>query len=198
MPAAAGRNFGHWLESRWVVWLVLAAPGLYWMQGYWRETHFYGEVVHATGVLATQLLIVTLAITPLRRILPRVSALAWLRRRRRYLGVAAFGYSLMHAAVYFARQDLARIVGDAKAASMWTGWLAIVLMLLLAATSNDWSVRRLKRRWQTVHRLVYFAAALTFAHWILSAFNPTTAYVYLGVLVLIEAVRAFPIAARRR
>jgi len=195
----------HASVSRYLIWLLLALPGLYWLQGYWRDTHFYGELVHATGVLATQLLIVTLAITPLQRVLPRFRWLTWLRRRRRYLGVAAFGYSLLHAAIYFARQDaLARVLEDVREAAMWTGWIALVLMLILAVTSNDQSVRWLGRRWQLLHRIVYLAAALTLVHWILSAFDPTTAYVCLGILAALELIRVVrqwvrkPSADRRR
>lgn len=191
-------NVRQLLASRYLVWVILSIPGLYWLQGYWRETHFYGEIVHATGVLATQLLILTLAITPLQRLLPRFAWLIWLRRRRRYLGVAAFGYSLIHASVYIGRQDVERIIGDAKLVWMWTGWIALLLMLILAVTSNDQSMRWLKRRWQLLHRLAYVAAALTFVHWILSAFDPTSGYVYLAILILIESLRLFRKAAHRK
>jgi methionine sulfoxide reductase heme-binding subunit len=188
---------GRLFSSRNLLWTVLALPGLYWCQGYWRETLFYGEVVHATGVLATQLMIVTMAISPLQRVLPRFGWLLWLRRRRRNLGVAAFGYSFLHAAVYFERQEsLARIVNDAREVAMTTGWLGIFLMLILAITSNDSSMRLLKGRWQQLHRLVYIAAALTFAHWILSAFDPVTGYVYLGILAALESLRLFKRSAR--
>lgn len=165
-------------------------PGIYWIQGYLRGAQFYGEVVHATGVLATQLLIVTLALTPLRRWLPRARWLGWLRQRRRYLGVAAFAYALMHALVYLLRQqDLARILCDLQEAAMWTGWLALLVMLPLAATSNDAAVRRLKWRWQLLHRAAYLVAILSFTHWILSAFDPVPAYIYLAVLAALESLR---------
>jgi sulfoxide reductase heme-binding subunit YedZ len=178
------------LASRYLVWLILAAPGIYWLQAYWREVLFYGEVVHATGLFATQLLVATLALTPLGRLFPRASWLGWLRQRRRYLGVAAFAYALFHALVYLARQpSLERIFDDFRAAAMWTGWLALTLMLLLAATSNDAAVRRLKRRWKTLHRAVHLIALLSFAHWLLSAFDPTLGYVYLGVLAFLESLR---------
>lgn len=184
------------LDSR-LIWCILAAPGVYWLQAYWRGALFYGEVVHASGTFAARLLILTLAITPLTRMLPRAGWLQWLRRRRRYLGVATFGYAALHAAVYFERQEaFAAIVVDARAVSMWTGWVALALMLLLAATSNDASVRRLKRRWQLLHRAVYFAAILSFAHWILSAFNPGPGYIHLAVLAFFEMIRLLDKRAR--
>jgi sulfoxide reductase heme-binding subunit YedZ len=177
-------------DSPYLTWLVLAVPGVWWLQGYWRETLFYGEFVHASGVLSARLLIVTLALTPLARLFPRSPPLHWLRRRRRYLGVAAFGYALLHAAVYLERQQsFDRILEDAMAAAMWTGWVALVVLLVLAATSNDASVRRLGRRWPLLHRAVYVAAMLSFAHWILSAFDPVPGYIHLGILGGLEAIR---------
>jgi len=181
----SGRSFA----SRVGIWLLLAAPACYWLQAYWRGALYYGEVVHATGVFATQLLIAALALTPLRRLLPRARWLGWLRRRRRYLGVAAFAYAALHALVYLVRQDLARILDDLRAAAMWTGWLALIVMLALAVTSNDASVRWLRRRWQTLHRAVYVVAVLGLLHWILSAFDPTPGYVWALVLAALETLR---------
>jgi sulfoxide reductase heme-binding subunit YedZ len=179
-------------NSPYLLWLVLAVPGAWWLQGYWRETLFYGEFVHASGVLSARLLIVTLALTPLARLFPRSLPLHWLRRRRRYLGVAAFAYALLHAAVYLERQQsFDRILEDAMAAAMWTGWVALVVLLALAATSNDASVRRLGGRWPLLHRAVYVAAVLSFAHWILSAFDPVPGYIHLGILAGLEAIRLY-------
>lgn len=186
------------LDSPYLLWLVLAAPGVWWLQGYWRETLFYGEFVHASGVLSARLLIVTLALTPLARIFPPAPWLHWLRRRRRYLGVATFGYALLHAAVYLERQQsFDRILEDAMAAAMWTGWVALVVLLVLAATSNDASVRRLGRRWPLLHRAVYAAAVLSFAHWILSAFDPVPGYIHLGILAGLESIRLYRRSPRR-
>ena len=177
--------------------MVLAAPGVWWLASYVRETLSYGEIVHATGVLSARLLVLTLALTPLARLLPRARWLQWLRRRRRYLGVAAFAYGLLHTAVYLERQQsLGSILEDALAAAMWTGWLALAVMLILAATSNDTSVRRLGKRWPMLHRAVYLAAALSFTHWILSAFDPVPGYIHLGVLAGLEAIRLMRPTAR--
>lgn len=186
------------LNSPYLFWLVLAAPGVWWLQAYAREILFYGEFVHASGVLSVRLLIVTLALTPLARLFPRAPWLHWLRRRRRYLGVATFAYALLHAAVYLERQQtFDRILEDAMAAAMWTGWVALVVLLVLAATSNDASVRRLGRRWPLLHRAVYAAAVLSFAHWILSAFDPVPGYIHLGILAGLESIRLYRRSRRR-
>lgn len=175
---------------RWLVWTVLALPGLYLTYRYVRGTTFYGEYLHATGELGARLLMVAMAVTPLRLLFRNANWVRWLAQRRRWIGVAAFGYSLLHAIAYLVRQgDLARIAEDAAEAAMWTGWLALLVMLALAATSNDRSVRRMGRGWKWLHRTVYAAAVLTFAHWILAAFDPIPGAVHLGVLAALEAIR---------
>jgi sulfoxide reductase heme-binding subunit YedZ len=186
----------------WLVWVLLALPGVYLTYRYVQGATFYGEYLHATGELGARLLIATMAITPLRLLLPSAHWVRWLAQRRRWIGVAAFGYSLLHAGAYLLRQEtLARIAGDAVEAAMWTGWLALLVMAALAATSNDLSVRRLRHRWKWLHRAVYVAAALTFAHWILAAFDPIPGAVHLAVLGALEGIRLFQLqrlrAARR-
>jgi methionine sulfoxide reductase heme-binding subunit len=180
-------------------WAVLVLPAVYFAYAYLRGSMFYGELLHATGELGAQFLIAALALTPLRLLLPGAGWVAWLARRRRYLGVAAFGYSLLHAAVYLNRQrDLAAIIGDAAEIAMWTGWLALAVMLALAATSNDASVRWLRNRWKWLHRAAYAAAVLTFMHWILSAFDPVSGILHAAVLASLEAIRLWRVYAGRR
>jgi sulfoxide reductase heme-binding subunit YedZ len=179
-----------WLNASWFAWLVLALPGVVLTYRYFSGATFYGEYLHTTGELGVWLLMLALAVTPLTLVFPKARWVAWLARRRRYLGVAAFGYSLLHAVAYLERQTaFTRILEEALELGLATGWIAFVVMLALAVTSNDASVRALRARWKTLHRAVYAAAALTFAHWILTAFDPTAAYVYLGILVALEVVR---------
>jgi sulfoxide reductase heme-binding subunit YedZ len=177
------------LNASWLVWLILALPGAVLTYRYATGATFYGEYLHATGELAVQILILVMAVTPLKTVFPSAAWVRWLARRRRYIGVAAFGYSLLHAGAYLERQALATIVGEAGELGLAAGWIAFVVMLALAATSNDAAVRSLRARWKWLHRAVYAAAALTFAHWVLTAFDPTTAYVRLGILVALQALR---------
>ena len=72
---------------------------------------------------------------------------------------------------------------------MATGWVAMAILVALAATSNNPSVRRLGRTWHRLHRLVYLAAGLVTVHWVGSAFDPTAGYVHLAVLAAVEASR---------
>lgn len=151
---------------------------------------FYGEYLHWTGLQATRLLLVTLAITPLRRLFPTIAGMQWLAARRRDIGVAVFVYALAHTIAYLYRQPgLQAIVEDSITAGILTGWLALLIFLPLALSSNNRSVRALGRRWKLLHRLAYAGALLTLAHWILTAFSPTIAYLHLALLVVLLALR---------
>lgn len=178
------------LSSHPLLWLLLALPAAYWFSGYHAGTFSYGELIHFTGDFAAQLLIATLAITPLRLLAPRASWAMWLVQRRRDLGVTTFAYALLHLLVYlFRKAELARIVEEGSAPELLTGWIAFLIFTALAITSNDASVRLLKRGWKKLHTLVYLGALLTFAHWVLTAFDPLVGYVHAGVLVAIETLR---------
>lgn len=174
---------------------MLAAPGVWWTLSFADDSLVYGEFVHRTGLFSLQLVILALAVTPLCRLLPS-GVCRWLRRSRRHFGVASFAYLLMHAGAYLIRQPWARVLDDAITAAYATAWLGFVIMLALAVTSNDSSVRRLGRRWKTLHRLVYPAAALAFVHWLLTAFAPADAVPWLLLLAAVEGLRLVPRVGR--
>ncbi len=182
------------LNSRFLLWLILACP-LAWLANAWRtEDLFYGEMIHATGDLSARLLILTMAISPLRLMFPGARWPRWLLHRRRYFGVAAFVYGMMHTVIYIDRkQSIDLIIKEGSDFSMWTGWLALVIFVALAITSNDASVRLLKRGWKKLHRWVYLAAILVFIHWIFSAFSFVSGTIHLSILLFLEAYRVWKI-----
>jgi len=119
----------------------------------------------ATGKTAIIILVVSLAISPLRR----WTAQNWLIRFRRPLGLFAFFYALLHFAVYAGLDkyfDLRDITEDiARRPFIMAGALCLLLLVPLAATSTAGAVRRLGgRRWQALHRLVYIAAPAGLLH----------------------------------
>ena len=188
MPA--NTPLARFLNAPSFVWLVLALPGAVLTYRYASGASFYGEYLHATGELGVRLLILAMAVTPLKLVFAHAGWVAWLARRRRYVGVAAFGYSALHAAAYLERQaTFAAIVDDAAELGLMTGWISLVVMLALAVTSNDTSVRLLRTGWKWLHRTVYLGAALALVHWILTAFDPTAAYVHVGLLAALEMIR---------
>ena len=174
-------------------------PGAVTIVRYSTGATFYGEVVHSTGQLSAQLLILTMAVTPLQLMFGRRSWISWLMRRRRYFGVASFGYAALHTVVYLIRTGaFGDILADAVEPGLLTGWIALAIFVPLAVTSNDASVRRLRRLWKRLHRWVYAAAVLTFAHWVLTAFDPVPGLIHLAVLAALEAIRVWKTARSRR
>ncbi len=176
--------------AQWVLWLILYGVLLAQTYRYVDGAIFYGEFLHWTGLQATHLLLAALVVTPLRRLFPKAGWTQWLLLRRRDIGVAVFAYAAAHTVAYLWREPiLADIIADAMTAGILTGWLALLIFLPLAATSNDYSVRKLGRRWKVLHGFVYAGALLTLAHWVLTAFDPMTAYVYLAVLIVLLGLR---------
>jgi len=179
-------------NSRPLLWLILSLPGL-WIAWRWTMTpdlYGYGHAIGDTGDWAAWLLMATLAVTPLRLIFRKQGWAIWLMRRRRDIGVASFAYALGHTLAYLVRKGSPEFVfAEFSSPYILAGWIAFALFLPLAITSNDISVRRLKRSWKRLHRLVYPAAILTFLHWVWSAFDPTTAWIHVGILAVVEIVR---------
>jgi sulfoxide reductase heme-binding subunit YedZ len=121
-------------------------------------------LLHETGRNALALLIVTLAVTPFRRLT------GWTRLQavRRMLGLWAFAYALSHFLVYVVFNqlgDVSAIWADvAERPFITTGMLAFAILLALAVTSTSGMMRRLGRNWTRLHRLVYVAAASAAVH----------------------------------
>jgi len=122
------------------------------------------ELIHRLGKWGLNFLLITLAVTPLRKLTGQNVLL----RFRRMLGLFAFFYVLSHFLVYAGLDqsfDLAVIVEDIIERPYITiGISALVLLLPLALTSTKGMMRRLGRRWQKLHRLVYLIACLGVWH----------------------------------
>lgn len=121
-------------------------------------------ITRATGDWTLYFLCFTLAATPLRRL----SGWVWPLRLRRMLGLFTFFYALLHflAFLWFDHFfDLGEMWRDVlKRPFITVGFAAFILLLPLAATSSDAMMRRLGRRWQQLHRLIYVIAALAILH----------------------------------
>ena len=123
-------------------------------------------VTRTTGMLTLVFLFLTLAVSPLRRIL----ALNWLIKFRRMLGLFAFFYGCLHLLTYVAFDRyfrLTTIPGDiATRRFIAVGMLGFFLMLPLAITSTDEMIKRLGgKRWALLHRAVYAAGILGVLHY---------------------------------
>lgn len=118
-----------------------------------------------TGFATLLLLMGTLAVSPVRK----VTGWNWLAPVRRTLGLSAFLYVCLHLATYLVDQGFAMeyVVEDvAERPYVTAGFTAFLLLLPLAVTSTKGWIRRLGKRWQKLHRLVYLAAGLGVLHFI--------------------------------
>ncbi|MDV4144480.1 protein-methionine-sulfoxide reductase heme-binding subunit MsrQ [Shimia sp. FJ5] len=149
---------------------------------------------HAIGKAGLQLLLVTLLVTPLRRFVGLN-----LLKFRRALGLLTFFYIALHLLVWFvldvqiASQVWADIV---KRPYITIGMAGFLLMVPLAITSNNTSVRRLGRKWITLHKLTYLVAILGAVHYVMLVKGfQIEPLLYLGAVLLLLSLRRIP---RRR
>lgn len=124
-------------------------------------------VTFFTGHGTLRLLVISLAITPVRRLIPK---LAWIIRFRRMLGLYAFFYACLHLMTYvwlYAGFSLAAMIDDISQRRFITAGLAAWLLLVpLALTSTTWSIRKLGgKNWSRLHSLVYLAAIAGVVHY---------------------------------
>jgi len=151
------------------------------------------RILHETGDWCLQFLLITLAVTPLRRI----TGWNWPIRFRRMLGLFAFAYGVLHLAAYVAFDqyfDVAGIVKDIwKRPFITVGFAALVLMTPLAITSTKGWIRRLGgERWNRLHKAVYLVTILGVVHyWWLVKRDITWPVVYALVLALLLGYRLF-------
>ena len=151
------------------------------------------EITHRTGDWTLRFLLITLAVTPLRR----VTGLHWLLRLRRMLGLFAFFYACLHFTTYVWLDQFFHwpsIVADVlKRPYITVGFSALLLMTPLALTSNALMIRRLGgRRWQALHRSVYAIAILGVVHfWWLVKADIAEPLLYAVILSVLLGARAW-------
>jgi sulfoxide reductase heme-binding subunit YedZ len=123
-------------------------------------------ITFSTGTWTLVFLLITLSVTPLRKLTRQY----WLIQYRRMLGLFAFFYGCLHFTTYIWLDqffDLHSIYKDIwKRPFITAGFTGLVLMIPLAATSTKWAIRKLGKRWQTLHRLIYISATAGVVHYL--------------------------------
>ena len=156
------------------VWLVALAPLAGLLYGFWADDLTVNPIEYVTrtlGETALQLLLASLALTPLRLLF----GIGWPLTLRRLLGLFAFFYLALHFSTY-ALLDLGLLyepglawetllVDIAERPYITVGFTALLLLIPLAATSTRAMQRRLGRKWAKLHRLVYVVAVLGVVHY---------------------------------
>jgi len=174
-----------------VAWLGALAPGAWLALGVVQGTlgpNPIERLTHVTGMTALVLLLVTLAVTPVRRIT------GWnpVIQLRRLLGLLAFFYAVCHLVIWFVFDMVGNwrwmLEDVAQRPYITVGFASFLLLAPLALTSTRGWIRRLGKRWGTLHRLVYPATALAIVHyfWLVKSDVrlPTLLAVCFGVLML--------------
>ncbi|WP_089994369.1 sulfite oxidase heme-binding subunit YedZ [Cognatiyoonia koreensis] len=183
------------INSRAFIWGLLALPSIPMIGALLSAEPSAGQSVeemllHPTGEFSARFLITTMILSPMRMLLPNSGFWRWMLKRRRYFGVAAFAYAALHTVLYVIDIGTLRaLLGDALELGIWTGWLAFFVFLPLAATSNDWSVRKMGPTWKRLQRWVYLAALATLLHWIFVHNNIGPALVHFLPLAALETYR---------
>lgn len=148
--------------------------------------------LHSTGTWALVCLLLTLTVTPLRQITGDNSLI----RYRRMLGLFSFFYAALHFSIWIGLDrffDVASMLKDiVRRPFITVGFSAFVILLALALTSTNAAMRRLKRNWGRLHRLVYPAAILAVVHyWWLVKLDITQPAAYAAALALLLLWRVF-------
>ena len=173
--------------------LLCALPASYLIYSF-----FYGSLgfnpvetlTHQTGIWALRILLLSLAITPLRLLLNTPQLLTY----RRLLGLWAFAYALIHFAIYLTfdlQFSLALVIDDVlRRPYLTAGFTALAIMIPLTITSTKGWQRRMRANWGKLHKLVYISAIAAILHfvWLRKGFQ-IEPLIYAGILVVLFAQR---------
>ena len=163
---------------------------------YWFFTHQLGPLpvkaaLRLIGDWTIRSLVITLALTPLQRLLnyPKISLI------RRMLGVTTFAYALTHFFLFIVQSkfDLVFVALEiALRIYLTIGFIALVGLSLLAATSFDSAIRKLGKKWKMLHRLIYGIAVLGLLHYFIqSKIDVSPATLMAGFFILLMIHRIF-------
>ncbi len=162
-------------------------------------------LLHESGEDALGVLLASLAVTPIRRVF-KVNGI---QKVRRMVGVWSFAYAFVHVCIYLGLDQLCysfetcefrAIMNDVlKRKFIFMGLISFSIMTLLAITSTTGWVRRLKKKWQTLHRLVYVAAISAVIHFIwIQKSDISEPLMWAGWLALFLMIRVYFSAQKRR
>jgi methionine sulfoxide reductase heme-binding subunit len=150
---------GACLPALWLAWRAL--------NGELNPARPVNEAIHSAGYWAMLFVVLALTVTPARRLFLAPKLI----NMRRTLGVTAFCYAALHITLYVVEQkyDLAKVASEIVLRIYLTiGFVALIGLIALAATSTDGMIRRLgAQRWNRLHKLIYAVAALGIVHFLM-------------------------------
>ncbi|HYZ61841.1 MAG TPA: ferric reductase-like transmembrane domain-containing protein [Acetobacteraceae bacterium] len=204
-PAALSRPRGAWAPwtdkkgrlhpLRAVVFALLLLPGLWLALRY--ALHMLGpralnELIHGTGYWAVWLLLTSLMVTPAKAILAMPNIVVV----RRMIGNAAWIYACIHLLLFCADQNWRMLTVVSEIASRFyltIGFVTLLGLTVLGATSTDRWMRQLGQRWKRLHRIVYGLGVLAVAHYVLQTkADISTPLLWAGIFYWLMMWRMLP------
>ncbi|MBS0605103.1 MAG: ferric reductase-like transmembrane domain-containing protein [Verrucomicrobia bacterium] len=160
------------LKNKKTIWLICSIPLLILLsQAFFlsfSDYKFWGRSLLISAYSAVSLLVLTLAFAPLSKHFPSVPLLLILNRHKRETGLCCFFYADIHVSSYYIRKVLkmGSFNWDVLLHPMiLAGETALLILILLALTSNDFSIRKMQySNWKSLHRFIYLAEAAVFTH----------------------------------
>jgi methionine sulfoxide reductase heme-binding subunit len=177
---------------RALFWLLLALPALDIARRYLLDDALFMDLLEPSGEWGVRMLILALLPGPLASLFnPGPILRTWFALRRN-IGVAAFGYGLLHLVIYCIDLGaVAAILDELSLDSIWTGWIALLLLAIPAALSFDLAMRRLGARWKSLQRVAYVAFAFVLVHWLLLGWDWVPVLVQVGPLLAVWCLRLY-------
>ena len=178
-----------------LLFVLLLVPALYYGWGLWQDelgANPLEAVIRGLGDWALRILLITLLMSPLRRLVNWTQAL----RLRRMLGLYAYFYVILHLLGYLWFDqffDWEEIWFDILERPFITiGMVAVVLLIPLAITSTKGMIRRLGKNWKRLHSLVYLISILAVIHfWWMVKLDITEPVIYSVILAVLLSERLF-------
>ena len=187
-------NSGRWSPEKIVAFAGACVPILWLGWRVWTNdlnpARPVNEAIHSTGNYTIWLVVISLAVSPARRLFMAPKLI----NMRRTLGVAAFCYAALHLTLYIVDQkyDLPKVASEIALRFYLTiGFVALIGLIALAVTSTDGMIRRLgAQRWNTLHKVVYAIAVLGIIHFLLQTkLDISESIMAMGLLVWLLGYR---------
>lgn len=178
-----------------LLWLLLALPSAALLAAALRADADPDALTALSGQVAAVLLVAAIGSTGAARLWRPAAPLV---RHRRALGLAAFGTSAVHLLLYFWTMgaldgDWRAVLAELDAPGIWTGWLALALLVPLALTSTDAAQQRMGRGWKRLQRLAWPAAVVALVH---TAVVHDGEQLALGLAVLLAGLQIYRFTPR--
>ena len=199
----------HYDQLRWLVYLMCVLPGLWLYSQLHSESlgiNPLQELQQETGLWSLRFLCITLAITPLRRLLANVSVRIrardgkrlsdwnWIIKTRRPLGLASFFYACAHSFIYLhfdvSYQWQWFLEDTQQKLYLNLGLISFFIMTILALTSPTFFMRALGKVWRYIHRWIYLLSIVVLWHsWLASKYGDDELWYYTAIISFLLAYR---------